>query len=154
MERASASSELGEAMQATCLGTRVARLHRVVTRSYERALRSLGLSMPQVEVLATLATEVAPVRPSALAAGLCLERSTLSRNLALLQRRGWVAAGQTSPGGRSMTVAITDDGRSLLAAAGTAWAEAQAEVAAALGIGAADTLDRWVAGLADLAELP
>src|SRR5260370_42168742 len=96
-----AGDHAGEAGGA-CLGLRVSRLHRVVARVYEQALQTAGLSLPQMEILTVLIGATGPVRPAALAASLMLERSTVSRNLALMQKRGWGPVTETSPTGRAM----------------------------------------------------
>ena len=66
---------------------RVARLHRVIARFYKQALRAAGLTQPQMEALTILLSTAGPVSPAALAARLMLERSIISRNLALMQKR-------------------------------------------------------------------
>lgn len=135
------------ALTAECLGTRVGRLHRVVTRRYEEALRPLGLAVPQLEVLSVLVLTGEPLRPSELAAALLADRSTVSRNLVALQQRGWVRAATTSATGRTMSVTATDSGAAALAAAQEAWTRVQTGVRAQLGDGAAGTLDTWLGAL-------
>jgi DNA-binding MarR family transcriptional regulator len=97
-----------------------------------------------MEVLASLISAAGPVRPAALAARLMLERSTVSRNLALMQNRGWVAVAETSATGRAMSVTVTDAGLAAFASAGTAWRRAQADAARMLGPDAAPVLDQWL----------
>src|SRR5487761_1665029 len=77
-------------------------------------------------------------------ARLMLVRSTISRNLALMQNRGWVAVTETSATGRAMSVAITDTGITAFTSAGTAWRRAQAAAARMLGPDAATMLDQWL----------
>ena len=132
----------------SCLGTRVARLHRVVARRFEQALEPSGLSLPQLEVLAGLAVSEVPVSPSDLAAVLAVERSTMSRNLKVLQRRELVEVVRRSAGRRVMSVGLTDAGYVALEGARAAWAEAQASVRAALGPGSQADLDAWLGALA------
>ena len=139
--------DLAAEVGGACLGMRVARLHRVVARRYEQALQTAGLTQPQMEVLASLISAAGPVRPAALAARLMLERSTVSRNLALMQERGWVAVTETSATGRAMSVTVTDAGGAAFTSAGTAWRRAQADAARMLGPGAAAVFDQWL-GLA------
>jgi DNA-binding MarR family transcriptional regulator len=67
---------------------RVARLHRVIARVYDQALQTVGLSLPQMEILTVLISTAGPRRPAALAGRLMLERSTVNRNLALMKDRG------------------------------------------------------------------
>jgi len=141
------ADDLAAEVGGACLGMRVARLHRVVARRYEQALHTAGLTQPQMEVLASLISAAGPVRPAALAARLMLERSTVSRNLALMQDRGWVAVTATSATGRAMSVTVTDAGGAAFTSAGTAWRRAQADAARMLGPDAAAVFDQWL-GLA------
>ena len=144
MKQPAIAAELAAEVRRECLGTRVARLHRVVARCYEQALQDVGLTQPQLEVLAILINVERPVRPGVLAERLMLERSTVSRNLALMQQRGWIAAADPSATGRAMSVAITEAGRSAFAAAGDAWRRAQADTVQMLGPDAAAMLDQWL----------
>ena len=73
-----------------------------------------------------------------------LERSTVSRNLALMQDRGWVAVAETSATGRAMAVTITDACLAAFTGASTAWRRAQADAARMLGPDAAPILDQWL----------
>jgi DNA-binding MarR family transcriptional regulator len=131
-------------MAQSCLGRRVGHLHRLVSRRFDESLRPLGLTGPQVEILAALTMAAAPVKPSAAAQWLGMERSTMSRNLAVLEERGWVAPGEISPTGRTMKVVITEEGGRKLAGAAEAWTDAQGAVERALGIGSAGALDAWI----------
>ena len=144
MEQAAIADNLAAELGRSCLGMRVARLHRVIARCYEQELQTAGFTQPQIEVLASLVRAAGPMRPGALAARLMLERSTISRNLALLQKKGWIAAAETSATGRAMSVAITDAGRAAFAGADAAWRRAQAEATRMLGPDAAALLDQWL----------
>jgi DNA-binding MarR family transcriptional regulator len=144
MEQHAIADDLAAEVGSACLGMRVARLHRVVARLYEQALQTAGLTQPQMEVLASLISAAGPVRPAALAARLMLERSTINRNLALMQNRGWVAVAETSATGRAMSVTITDTGITAFTSAVTAWRRAQADAARMLGPDAASMLDQWL----------
>ena len=121
MEQHTIADDLAGEVRGTCLGMRVARLHRVVARVYEQALQTAGLSLPQMEILTVLINATGPVRPAALATRLMAERSTVSRNLALMQKRGWVTVAETSPAGRAMSVTITGTGVAAFTGACTAW---------------------------------
>jgi len=63
-----------------------------------------------MEILTELVSAPGPVRPAAMAARLKVERSTVSRNLALIQKRGWVTVVESSSTGRAMSVTINDTG--------------------------------------------
>jgi DNA-binding MarR family transcriptional regulator len=142
------ADDLAAEVAGACLGMRVARLHRVIARRYEQALQTAGVTQPQMEVLASLIIAAGPVRPAALAARLMLERSTLSRNLALMQKKGWVAAAETSATGRAMSVTITDAGTAAFTSADTAWRRAQADATRMLGPDATPVLDHWLGSAA------
>ncbi len=147
MQHMDGAAEFAETMRQECLGTRISRLHRVIARRYELALRPLGLSVPQMEILSYLVLHDAPARPTELAELLMAERSTVSRTLAALQERGWVRTASTSATGRAMSVAATADGAAALAAARRAWADAQADISERLGAAAAGTMDAWLDAL-------
>src|SRR5260370_15910874 len=119
MEQHTIADDLAAEVGGACLGMRVARLHRVVARLYEQALQTAGLTQPQMEVLACLISAAGPVRPAALAARLMLERSTISRNLALMRNRGSVTVTETSATGRAMSVTIIDAGITAFTRPGT-----------------------------------
>jgi DNA-binding MarR family transcriptional regulator len=142
------AAELAAAMQSGCLGMRVGRLQRLVARRFDQALRPLGVSLPQLEVLSTLVTAAAPVKPSDLAAWLFVERSTMSRNLALLEQRGLVKTSEVSPTGRMLRVGITAAGIDALAEARGAWGAAQGALRDVVGDDAASILDAWLENLA------
>ncbi len=104
------ANELAVEVRDACLGKRVSRLHRIVARVYEQALQTVGISLPQMEILTELVGAPGPVRPGALASRMMLERSTVSRNLAIMQKRGWITVVESSPTGRAMSVTIADAG--------------------------------------------
>jgi len=143
-EQHAIARDLAEEVRGVCLGMRVARLHRIVARVYEQALQTVGLSLPQMEILTTLISATGPVKPTALARTLMLERSTVSRNLALMKERGWVTVEETSPTGRAMSVTITDAGLAAFTSASTAWRSAQTTAAEILGSAASSMLDQWL----------
>lgn len=137
---------LAIAMRDGCLGVRVSRLHRLVARRFDQALRPLGLTLPQLEVLAVLMVR-GSLKPGAVAEALAVERSTISRNLSVMEQAGWVAL-DNSPSGRTVSVTITQDGIAALARAKAAWAEAQTYVAERVGAETPGTIDSWIAALA------
>jgi len=81
------SVDLSLCTQCHCLAAR--RRARAVTRHFEAALRRHGLRATQFSILAALALGGA-MKMGALARRLGLERTTLTRSAALLERDGWV----------------------------------------------------------------
>lgn len=104
-----------------CLAAR--RRARAITRLYDEHLRPHGLKATQFSVLATLALK-GPTPIGALARGLGLERTTLTRSAAVLEQRGWIA-GDRSPDPRARPIKLTVSGRRKLEAAFPAWQAAQ-----------------------------
>ena len=148
MQHKAQADRLANAMREQCVGVRVGRMHRLVSRAFESALRPVWISLPQLEVLSALTIVTRPIRPTELADLLSIDRSTMSRNLALMETKGWVETTETSPTGRSLTVQISRAGTTQLATAERAWSTAQETVAASLGADAATTLDSWLSALA------
>ncbi len=138
---------LAEAVWDRCLGSRVTRLHRLVALHYDQALAELGLTLPQVEILAALQMRARAVGPTEMGQRLHVGRSAMSRKLAALEDKGWIATEERSPTGRSMSFTITAAGRERLAHADTAWQRAQVLMEAQLGPGAASTIDAWLTTL-------
>jgi DNA-binding MarR family transcriptional regulator len=73
----------------------------------------------------------------ALAKSLAMDRTTLTRNLSLLESKGWIATRDDKNDARSHLASVTARGRAVAHAALPAWREAQSAVAAALGSDAA-----------------
>lgn len=130
-----------------CVALRARRLSRLVTRLFEEALRRSGITVAQFTLLG--ATILAgPLQPARLGRMLDLEKSTLSRNLRLLEAAGLVriARAEDAAGQR---VTATERGRSALIAALPAWRKAQARAVAALGEVVVGKLDGMIAALGD-----
>jgi DNA-binding MarR family transcriptional regulator len=85
---------------------------RAVTRLYDDTLRSVGLRATQLAVLAAVAGDQV-VSIAGLAKFMGMDRSTLTRNLAPLEREGLIQVG-VEGWRRSRTVEITKKGRSRL----------------------------------------
>lgn len=147
MQQQFEAERLSIAMRQGCLGVRVGRVHRLVSRAFETALRPVGISLPQLEVLSTLTVVTRSIRPTELADLLSIDRSTMSRNLALMETRGWITTTETSPTGRSLAVQISHAGTAQLATAERAWRSAQKTIAESLGDDAVSTLDSWLTSL-------
>jgi DNA-binding MarR family transcriptional regulator len=75
-----------------------------------------------------------PTSPARIGEVLQLERSTVSRNLSLLMKHGWVEAVSANAKG-VREVALTASGRKKIEAVMPAWRMAQQEAADLLGVG-------------------
>lgn len=113
---------------------------RQVTQSYDQALRPSGLRLTQFSVLANLARRDGQ-SITELAVRLAMDRTTLTRNLQPMVRRGWIsiAAGDDR---RSRAVLITESGRIAHTAALPHWQAAEKAFRAAMGRSEATELRR------------
>ena len=116
-----AAVDLAACKECRCLAAR--RRAREITRLFEEKLRPHGLRATQFSILAALALK-GPAPVGDLAEVLGLERTTLTRSAALLERNGWAGAGR-SDDGREHPLRLTPAGRRKLEGAFPAWKEAQ-----------------------------
>ena len=127
MER---SSGIAECRDCLCLASRSAA--RGITAVYDRRLRPHGVRVTQFTILAMLMLRGAtPV--GALAKSLGMDRTTLTRNAALLAAKGWVTVAPHGGDARSHILSVTSVGRALVRKAFPAWRETQESVANAFG---------------------
>jgi DNA-binding MarR family transcriptional regulator len=117
----STATDLAATRYCACLTAR--KRARALTRLFEQHLRPHGLRATQFSVLAALSQKGAtPV--GELAEVLGLERTTLTRSAALLERNGWIGAAG-SEDARERRLELTASGLRTLEAAFPAWREAQ-----------------------------
>ena len=115
-----------------CTAMLARRLARRVTAIYDEALGGHGLTVGQFGILAHL-RRTEPVGVAALADRLSSDASTLSRLLKPLAAAGLISVERADGDGRAKAIRLTDAGHDRARAAKTAWATAQATVAARLG---------------------
>lgn len=124
---------------------RVHRASRLLTRRYDEAMRSTGLTITQFTLLNTIALR-RPKSISDIGSRLDIDRTTLSRSLSLLQDAGLVALGE--PGAdRKREVMLTPDGEAKLAEAYERWQAVQDGVEAMLDEAELSALDTALAKL-------
>jgi DNA-binding MarR family transcriptional regulator len=134
--------------EVACLCSNARRAALALTSLYDEALAPHGLKVTQFSVLHAIKRRTAP-NLSAVAGATGLDRSTLGRNLRVLEQAGIVAL---SPGedGRDRVVALTPGGAATLRAATKAWLRLQDRLRDLLGEDAAQlvAVSRRVTGLA------
>ena len=108
----------------TCACSALRHASRAMTQHYENHFRGSGLRATQFTILATLA-QTGPLSISELSATLGLERTTLSRNLRLLENKGWVYA-IAQHDQRMRRMELTPKGRKKAVAALPVWKRADA----------------------------
>jgi DNA-binding MarR family transcriptional regulator len=124
----------------SCLSMALRQAARMLTQQYDAAFSADGIRSTQFSVLVALAQ--APSVPlSRLAKALVMDRTTLTRNLAPLIRRGLIAE-SGAPDKRVRSYALTPRGKQLLARALPDWKDAQARILGVLAKGDAEHLRR------------
>ncbi len=107
-----------------CVCLQVRKLSRMITRDYDNALRETGLKVTQFTMLAAVVGSREGLSISELAQRLNMDRTTFSRNLAPLVRRGLVEHVDDLKG-RRRGVQATDEGVELFITAAACWSRAQ-----------------------------
>jgi DNA-binding MarR family transcriptional regulator len=123
------TSKLAQAQE--CMGFALRKAARSITRRYDAALRARGLRSTQFNLLVML-DATGPITTTELAKRTAIERTTLTRNLALLAKKRWVTT-ERAEDLRSHKVALTKRGRNVALDALPSWHEAQQALAGALG---------------------
>ena len=114
-----------------CVCAALRRASRAVTQHYERAFRGSGIRSTQFSLLAVL-TQTGPLPVSSLAKQTGLERTTLTRNLGLLEDKGLVRVRSTEADQRVRRVEMTPAGRRAAEKGLGAWRRAQMGIAKVL----------------------
>jgi len=114
-----------------CLTFNVQRAGRSLVRDIEAAFKDTGLTAPQFTTLSLL-SGFGSQTIGQLADRLGTERTTLTRNLAVLVQKGWIAP-VDSADARLHAYALTDAGRDHLNSALPAWRSFQQGLVARIG---------------------
>jgi DNA-binding MarR family transcriptional regulator len=114
-----------------CACANLRRTARLVTQLYEQALRPAGITGPQFTLLQALSV-ARGARQKQLAEILGIDSTTLTRNLALLEKRGWLRAEQATDR-RAMRLGLTAAGERKYQQALPYWQSAQKQLKRALG---------------------
>jgi DNA-binding MarR family transcriptional regulator len=109
-----------------CLCMHARRAARAIARRYDKALRPAGLTSGQFSILMSL-NRPEPPGMGDVADLLALDRTTLTANMKPLERRGLFRMLVDPADRRGRLLALTDEGRAVLAAAVPFWRQAQAE---------------------------
>jgi DNA-binding MarR family transcriptional regulator len=115
----------------TCTCGELRKAARAVTLLYDDAIKSSGLLSTQFGVLQVI-YDIDSIRISDLADKLRMDRTTLTRNLSVLEREGFIKISQGKDH-RTRIVAATQKGRSAVAKATPLWNEVQRKVRQKMG---------------------
>ncbi len=133
----------------TCACINLRRASRAITNYYDSLfLRACGLRATQITPLVVLYL-AGPQTINEVAERLGLDRTTLTRNLKLLEKAGLL---KTEPGNdqRTRMVTLTNHGKNVLLKALPVWEEAQAHVVQGMG---GERFGALLSQLSDIAKL-
>lgn len=133
----------------TCLCLHVQRAARVLARRFDEAFRPLGLTNWQFSLMMAL-NRPQPPGIGAVAPLLGMDRTTLTAAVKPLERRGLVALLNNPKDKRGRLLALTPQGRALLARAVPVWTRVHAELENAI----PERGDDLRAGLTALSQPP
>ncbi|MEO4042394.1 MarR family winged helix-turn-helix transcriptional regulator [Hoeflea sp. CAU 1731] len=125
-----------------CLLMNTIRTARILTRRYDNRIRSFGVTVVQFSVLMTIRRH-RDEAINALAGRIAMERSTLTRNVDVLVRKGLVKK-QNSGRGNAKVCRLTTDGERLLDELIPYWSAARQELRTRLGDTNGDDLLRFL----------
>lgn len=116
--------KLADKSEAECLARRIGAFSRMVGALYDGELAPFGITRSQFGLL-TVAIKYEKVSPTALVKLMRLDKSTLSRNLRLMEKDGLLKlTGQ----GRSLEIQATEKGREVYCKSAGGWDKAQARL--------------------------
>lgn len=123
--------KLAEEEARGCACGNIRQAARAVTQLFDEALRPSGLRATQFGILAATMA-MGPLTVTKLADVTVTDRTTLTRNLKLLAKKGLIRI-QRGNDGREREVTLTERGRDALAKGYPFWQKAQAHVVKGLG---------------------
>ncbi|MBI4772947.1 MAG: MarR family transcriptional regulator [Deltaproteobacteria bacterium] len=132
----------------SCACYNLRRAARAITRLYERYLSPSGLKATQFTALMAAHLR-GPITLTKLADLTVTERTTLTRNLNILESKGFLSI-EAGRDRRERLVTITEKGRETLMAAIPLWEVAQTHIEKGLG---KDRLESFLGGLSEITSL-
>ncbi len=133
------SHELALEVRDACLCLHMQRAARALARHFDEVLRPAGLTNGQFSLLMSL-NRLEPPTVGRVAAGLAMDRTTLTANLKPLERRGLVTVTVDAADKRNRRLALTLAGRAVLTAALPLWKSGHVAIDGILGAAGTDRL--------------
>ena len=130
MKRDAAKAHAAPLAEIACACATARQVARLLTQLYDGWLSETGLEAPQFALLMTLDAHGA-VSQAVLGRRYALDKTTMSRNLKLFERKGWITASGADDK-RERRFAITPAGHARLAAARPEWKKAQEHLRAGM----------------------
>ena len=125
-------------MSQQCIAVRIRLLSRIVTNIYDSALSPFGVKLNQISILVFVHL-AGDVGYDSLCRQLKMEKSTASRNIERMKKRGWLKI-VTIKEERRKLLRLTPAGEVLLGKVQEAWEDAQEKALSLLGEEGAEVL--------------
>jgi MarR family transcriptional regulator, organic hydroperoxide resistance regulator len=138
-DKAKPENPLVESTPYLCLCAVTRKAGRILTRRYDEYLKPSGLKTTQLSMLANIARNPA-ITVSELAKLLAMDQTTVSRNLRVLDKSGYIAMETEVADQRIRRIHIADLGMSKMIKARPFWEKAQMEMERVLGSESIETL--------------
>ncbi len=132
-----------------CTCTTVRHAAQTLTEVYDRMLAPSGLKITQYMLLQSILSGGTEKSITGLAQQVGMDRSTIGRNLRVLERDGFVAL-DVGNDRREHVVGVTEKGRQAVACALPFWQKAQSMIAHALGQDQLDALKTLLSRLEEV----
>jgi DNA-binding MarR family transcriptional regulator len=123
--------EIANMMANECVAMRLRFVNRIISGLYERNLASLGVTISQAGILVLLSIR-GQSNHSEIGRIFQMEKSTVSRNIGRMKKRGWLQITATD-GQALQTITLTPKGRELLGEVYPKWKKAQEAAGELLG---------------------
>ena len=125
-------------MMKGCLCAQARKASRVLTQVYNRFLEPAGMPVTQYSLLANI-RRLEHTTISELVDKMVLEKSTLTRNIAVLDKAGWIRQSEGLDR-RTKVIELSATGQAALDRARPCWEQAQHHIAEKLGVAMAGQL--------------
>lgn len=133
-------------LEDACVIARARLISRVMTNIFDEELRPYGLVSSQHTLLGSIMRMGAATRAEIGRAN-CLDRSTLTRNLKLMQDAGWIEEVAGGVQGRQRPLRLSKAGEDLLFSSMPAWRAGQERAARLLGQTGMDAIKKIADGI-------
>ena len=137
--------DLAREMGRVCVCFNLRKATRYVTQFYDKELRSTGLRVTQLTLLTAIRV-MGPTNLKRLSEAVGMDQTTLSRNVALLQKKGLVEM-EAGSDLRTRKISLTHRGHEGLKQAYPLWKAAQAQIVSKIGS------DNWMSVLESVGSI-
>lgn len=126
-----AYSHLLDMQQCTCGNLR--KTTRTITQFYDKSLQPSGLRSTQCSLLLTISLH-GNASVGELGARLLMDQTTVTRNIEILRKHGYIRITKEENDARRKSISITNEGEKKLAEAIPLWEKAQAHIEKGFGV--------------------